>query len=139
MIVEITIEPEYVETHQPLPRTITNQAGAVVTFAGVVRGEEAGLPIGGLVYEAYQPMAQQTMRAIVEDIGQRHACLFVRVIHRIGIVPVGYNAVYIVAAAAHRAEALAMIAAFMDRLKQDVPIWKVRALDTTGQPLPPLP
>ena len=137
MIVEITIEPEYIDTHKALPRSIANHAGAVVTFAGVVRGEEAGLPIGGLVYEAYQPMAQQTMRAIVEDIGQRQACLFVRIIHRIGIVPVGSNAVYIIACAVHRAEALAMIGEFMDRLKQDVPIWKTHALDTGGQPLPP--
>jgi molybdopterin synthase catalytic subunit len=139
MIIEIAIEPEYIDTQKSLPRAIVNQAGAVMTFTGVVRGEEAGLPIGGLIYEAYQPMAEQTMRAIIDDIGQRHSCLFVRIIHRIGIVPVGDNAVHIVACAVHRAEALAMISEFMDRLKQDVPIWKTQALDTGGRPIPSSP
>jgi molybdopterin synthase catalytic subunit len=30
--------------------------------------------------------------------------------------------------ARHRAEAFALLAAFMDRLKQDVPIWKTETL-----------
>jgi molybdopterin synthase catalytic subunit len=30
--------------------------------------------------------------------------------------------------ARHRAAAFAVLAGFMDRLKQDVPIWKIRAL-----------
>jgi molybdopterin synthase catalytic subunit len=51
-------------------------------------------------------------------------------------VPVGEAAIYVVACAIHRAAALAMIGDFMDRLKQDVPIWKIRALDATGLELP---
>jgi molybdopterin synthase catalytic subunit len=31
-------------------------------------------------------------------------------------------------ASSHRKEALALVTEFMDRLKQDVPIWKRRAL-----------
>ena len=37
-------------------------------------------------------------------------------------------AVLIAVSTPHRAEAFALAGAFMDRLKQDVPIWKVRAI-----------
>ncbi len=137
MIIEIAIVHAPIVANESLPPALAGTVGAVATFAGSVRGDEAGQPISALDYEAYQPMAEQTMRAIIEGLGQRHACLFVRIIHRIGTIPVGENAIHLLAAAVHRAEALDMIAAFMDRLKQDVPIWKVRALDLHGQILPP--
>jgi molybdopterin synthase catalytic subunit len=73
-------------------------------------------------------MAEDVMRRIIEELGQSHPCLFVRVTHRVGVVPAGEAAIRVVVAAGHRAEAFAMLAAFMDRLKQDVPIWKRRAL-----------
>jgi molybdopterin molybdotransferase len=50
------------------------------------------------------------------------------VIHRLGVVPAGEAAIYVGLAGQHRAEAFALLAQFMDRLKQDVPIWKRRAL-----------
>ncbi len=49
-------------------------------------------------------------------------------IHRIGVIPVGETAIYVGVASPHRGEAIALLAEFMDRLKQDVPIWKRRAL-----------
>jgi molybdopterin synthase catalytic subunit len=39
---------------------------------------------------------------------------------------VGEAAIVVRVEAKHRAEAFGMLAAFMDRLKQDVPIWKVK-------------
>jgi molybdopterin synthase catalytic subunit len=53
------------------------------------------------------------------------------VIHRVGIVPVGEAAIYVGIAARHRAEAFGLLDEFMNRLKQDVPIWKLRALTVT--------
>jgi molybdopterin molybdotransferase len=50
------------------------------------------------------------------------------VIHRIGVVPVGEAAIYVGIAGRHRAEAFALLGEFMDRLKKDVPIWKLRAI-----------
>ena len=139
MIIEITIVSHLINTRAPLPTSLLGHAGAVAEFTGLVRGDEGGQPIGALEYEAYQPMAEQTIRTIIEDLGQRRPCLFVRVIHRIGTVPVGEAAIYVVACAAHRAAALGMVEDFMDGLKQDVPIWKTGALDTAGRPLVPFP
>lgn len=103
-------------------------AGALAEFRGIVRGEEGGRPIGGLVYEAYQPMAERTMERILDEISVRHPCIAVTVRHRIGCVRVGECAIYIGVASRHRAEAFALLTTFMDRLKQDVPIWKTDTL-----------
>jgi len=139
MIVEITIFDHPIDPRAPLPPEIVGRAGAVAEFTGLIRAEENGRLIGALDYEAYQPMAEHTMRALAEDLGARHPCLFLRVVHRIGTVPVGEAAIHIIAASAHRAAALGLVADFMDRLKQDVPIWKIRALAPNRQPLPAAP
>ena len=103
-------------------------AGAWLEFRGVVRGEENGQPIAALEYEAYPEMAEREIRRLLEDISARHPCLAARVIHRVGIVPVGEAAIYVGVAAKHRAEGIALLGEFMDRLKKDVPIWKRRAI-----------
>ena len=102
--------------------------GAWLEFRGVVRDEESGGKISALEYEAYPEMAAREIRRLLENISERHPCLAARVIHRIGLVPVGAAAIYVGIASKHRAEAIALLAEFMDRLKQDVPVWKRRAL-----------
>jgi len=105
-----------------------NQTGAWVEFRGLVRGTENDAPIAALEYEAYQPMAEQTMRDILTGIATAHRCQQVHVTHRLGRVPVGEAAIVVQVAASHRGEAFALLTMFMDRLKQDVPIWKIRAV-----------
>lgn len=111
-----------------LPPPVLSGVGAWVEFRGVVRGEEDGLPIAALEYEAYSPMAEREMRRILEELAGRHPCLAARVVHRVGVIPVGEAAIYVGVAGTHRAEAFALLTQFMDRLKRDVPIWKRRAL-----------
>jgi len=48
----------------------------------------------------------------------------VEFIHRLGWVPVGEASLYIRVLSSHRAEGLRFLADSIDRLKQDVPIWK---------------
>jgi molybdopterin synthase catalytic subunit len=127
---EIEIQLTNAPIAEPLPPSTVTGVGAWVEFLGVVRGEENGQPIAALEYEAYAPMAEREIRRIIEEIARRQPCLFVHVIHRIGVIPVGETAIYVGVAGRHRAEAFALLAEFMDRLKQDVPIWKRRALST---------
>lgn len=123
MDVTIHIGPEVVS-----PPSVASaddpRAGAVATFLGTIRANENGATIRGLNYEAYRPMAEAVMRDILVTLSQSHPCLSVFVQHRTGPVHVGEAAIYIEVHAAHRAEAFALLAGFMDRLKQDVPIWK---------------
>ena len=102
--------------------------GAWLEFSGIVRGQENSELISGLEYEAYQEMAEREIRRLLESLAQKHPCLSARVIHRYGVIPVGETAIYVGVAGRHRQEAIALLAEFMDRLKQDVPIWKRRAM-----------
>ncbi len=52
--------------------------------------------------------------------------------HRLGVLQIGDSAVIVAASAPHRAEAFAACRAAIERLKQDVPIWK-REVATDGQ------
>lgn len=96
--------------------------GAWLEFRGVIRGEENGQRISALEYEAYPEMATREIRRLLEEISSRHPCLAAKIIHRIGIIPVGDTAIYVGVASAHRGEGIALLIEFMDKLKQDVPI-----------------
>ena len=107
-----------------LPPTQLGAVGAWLEFRGVVRGEENGQTISALEYEAYPEMAGREIRRLLQEISARHPCRAAKVIHRVGVIPVGETAIYVGVASPHRGEAIALLAEFMDRLKQDVPIWK---------------
>lgn len=124
----VTVELTRERIVRPEPDVFGGIVGAWAEFSGVVRGEEDGQPITALEYEAYDSMAERVMRELLTDLGRRVGCASARVIHRIGIIPVGETAIWIGVASAHRKEAFTLLTEFMDRLKQDVPIWKRRAL-----------
>ena len=126
MEIEIQLTNAIIVEHLPPPSATS--LGAWVEFRGVVRGEENGLPIAALEYETYSPMAEHEMRRIIEAIASAKPCLFARVIHRVGIIPVGEAAIYVGVAGKHRAEAFGLLTEFIDGLKRNVPIWKRRAL-----------
>ena len=128
MVVAITLTHEPIGGADVLSRVLNASAGAQLEFLGVVRSDEDGRAISALEYEAYPDMAVREMRRIVDELASLHRCLAVTVIHRLGVIPVGEAAIRVQVSAAHRAEAFALLTAFMDRLKQDVPIWKVRAV-----------
>jgi molybdopterin synthase catalytic subunit len=118
-------------TNEPIPHPLPfawEEAGAVVEFRGLVRPWENGLRIAGLRYEAYGSMAVSEMKRILAELQATHPFTHAMVCHRIGFVPSGEAAVSLAIAAKHRGEAFAAQAAFMDRLKQDVPIWKTEAV-----------
>lgn len=111
-----------------LPQAVPLGCGASVEFSGIVRGEEEGRAIRALEYQAYQPMAEREIERIAREIFVQHPCVLVRVHHRVGVIPVGEAAIILQACSRHRAAALGFVTAFMDRLKQDVPIWKIKGI-----------
>lgn len=99
-------------------------AGAIVTFAGTTRRENAGRRVIRLEYEAYEPMALSEMRKIARTAGERWSIVRIAMAHRIGVVEIGETSVAIAVAAAHRSEAFEACRFAIDRLKEIVPIWK---------------
>ncbi len=99
-------------------------AGAIVLFDGIVRPSEDDRPIEALDYEAYLPMAEMQLRELAQSTLEKHGLLAVCVEHSRGHVPVGRCSFRLRIASTHRKEALRAMDAFIDQLKQDVPIWK---------------
>jgi molybdopterin molybdotransferase len=127
------MEIEIQLTNDPIVEKISppsqlDSTGAWLEFRGVVRGLENGEKISALEYEAYPEMAEREIRRLLAEISRKNPGLAAKVIHRVGMIPVGETAIYVGVASRHRAEAIALLGEFMDRLKQDVPIWKRRAL-----------
>jgi molybdopterin synthase catalytic subunit len=100
------------------------RAGAIVTFLGTTRSENAGRRVVRLEYEAFTRMAEREMRGLAAAAARRWRLRRVAMVHRIGLVPVGQASVGIAVSAGHRAEAFAACHWLIDRLKEIVPIWK---------------
>jgi molybdopterin converting factor subunit 1 len=101
------------------------RAGAIVTFQGVTR------EVSRLDYEAYAEMASERMVAIVSDCAERHGLCAASAEHRVGSVALGEPSVIVAVSAPHRAEAFAGACEIIDRIKDEVPIWKVE-IDAVG-------
>jgi molybdopterin synthase catalytic subunit len=77
-----------------------------------------------LEYEAYPPMARRQMEEIAREVVSRHGLAGLACVHRVGTLSPGEDAVVIAASAPHRRAALEAVEEYVQRLKQDVPIWK---------------
>jgi molybdopterin synthase catalytic subunit len=98
--------------------------GAVVTFTGICRGDEAGAPLVAMTLEHYPGMAEAEVARHVEEAQRRWPLRGVTVIHRYGRLEPGEDIVLVVTAAAHRQEAFAAAEFLMDYLKTRAPFWK---------------
>lgn len=70
-------------------------------------------------------MARREFGRILAELDARHSPQAVRIVHRLGFVAVGEASLYVRVEAKHRGAALAFCGALIDRMKQDVPIWKI--------------
>jgi molybdopterin synthase catalytic subunit len=98
--------------------------GGLVTFSGVVRDVSKGKRITRLEYEAYTPMAERKLAQLGDEARAKWPEVQVAVLHRVGVLQPGETAVVIAAAAPHRKQAFLACEYVIDRLKEDVPIWK---------------
>lgn len=97
--------------------------GAIATFLGLVRDHHAGRAVQSLEYQAYGPMAENTIALIVSEAESRWPCR-VALQHRIGPLEVGQAAVAIAVGSGHRGDAFEACRWVIEELKRRVPIWK---------------
>ena len=107
-----------------LSASAAHAVGATVVFEGIVRANEQGRTIRALSYEAYEPMATNSLTQLANDILSKHALIAITVEHSRGEVAAGERSFRLTIDSAHRKEALAAMDEFIDRMKRDVPIWK---------------
>jgi molybdopterin synthase catalytic subunit len=119
-------------TDEPLPTAAAlewatvSSAGAVVTFAGVVRDHAEGRPdVVGMTYEAYEAPALRALNEIAAEIRRRWPDVArVALLHRVGELHLSEASVVVVVSAPHRGVAFDAAEFAIDTLKETVPIWK---------------
>jgi molybdopterin synthase catalytic subunit len=106
-------------------------AGAVVTFAGVVRDHDHGRGVTELEYSGH-PSAGKVIAEVAADVAARaQGVRALAVSHRLGPLGIGDVALACAVAADHRAEAFAACAELVDEVKRLLPVWK-RQVFTDG-------
>ena len=103
-------------------------AGAVVVFAGTVRDHSDAGAVTGLDYEAWEERALRLLGAIGGELFAAWPVRKAALLHRVGRLSVGEISVLVCCSAPHRAEAFEAARHGIERIKQDVPIWKKEGL-----------
>ncbi|WP_135661973.1 molybdopterin synthase [Halorhabdus rudnickae] len=102
------------------------RAGAIATFTGRVRRRDSpdDEPTEYLEFEAYDAVATERMETIRADLEARDGVFDVQLHHRTGTVQAGEDVVHVVVLAGHREEAFRAVEDGIDRLKDEVPLFK---------------
>ncbi|MDQ0665002.1 molybdopterin synthase catalytic subunit [Arthrobacter ulcerisalmonis] len=149
-VVRAVLSAEPISVDQAIAAVESDTAGAVVSFSGVVRNHDGGKAVERLSYSAHptahQVMADVVARLVAEQtdagqntVGQNTAGqdaagepnpagagqpVRIWAAHRIGMLEIGDPALVCAVSAAHRGQAFAVCSELVDRIKEQVPIWK---------------
>ncbi len=125
----IRVQSEPLDLNELIAAVSHDAAGAVVTFAGIVRDHHEGKRVTGIRYDAYGEMAEAMMRRIAREVCERWPECDIALLHRTGKLEIGEASVLIAVSAPHRGEAFDACEYAIDTLKQIVPIWKKEAYE----------
>lgn len=99
-------------------------AGAVASFLGTVRDHTQEHAVTALEYEAYTEMAEKYLRLVGDEVLSQWPGTRIAILHRTGRLIPGEPSVAISVSSPHRAHAFEACRHAIERLKEDVPIWK---------------
>jgi molybdopterin synthase catalytic subunit len=122
VLAEVGEEPLDVARHAELVDRAA--AGAVVTFAGVVRDHDGGKPVTGLEYSAHPTAARVVAEVAAAVAGRADGVRAIAVSHRVGRLGIGDVALACAVAADHRRAAFETCAELVDEVKRLLPVWK---------------
>lgn len=140
-VVNAVLSAEPISVDQAIAAVESDTAGAVVSFSGVVRNHDGGKAVERLSYSAH-PTAHQVMADVVARLVAEQAAgeqqskggqaaggsssqpVRIWAAHRIGMLEIGDPALVCAVSAAHRGQAFAVCSELVDRIKEQVPIWK---------------
>jgi molybdopterin synthase catalytic subunit len=120
-------------SHQPLTSAwlttpaglIQPQHGGTCSFLGTVRNEHLGKQVTGIDYECFPELAASVFQTILDEVSSQWGpTTHVAAAHAAGRHAIGDLVVAIHVAAAHREAAFAACRHVIERIKQDLPVWK---------------
>ncbi len=103
-----------------------DRSGAIATFTGRVREKDSedDSPTERLEFEKYEGVAEERMDRISAELTEREGVFEVAMHHRTGVIESGEDIVFVVVLAGHREEAFRTVEDGINRLKDEVPIFK---------------
>ena len=103
-------------------------AGGACVFLGTVRDHSEAGGVTGLTYEAWDELAVRRLEELGVELFGTWPLRKVALLHRTGELAIGEVSVVVACSSAHRAEAFEACRHGIERLKEDVPIWKKESL-----------
>lgn len=119
----VGITAEAIDASVVLASVAAPAFGGSVLFTGQVRDHDEGKGVSELEYVAH-PSAEAELRRVVDSVGEQHPGVALAALHRVGVLAIGDLAVAVAAGAAHRDDAFRAARELIDRVKDEVPIWK---------------
>jgi molybdopterin synthase catalytic subunit len=103
-----------------------DRSGAIATFTGRVRAKDSpsDARTEHLSFEKYEGVAEERLAAISQELTEREGVFEVLLHHRVGLMRDGEDIVFVVVLAGHREEAFRTVEDGINRLKDEVPIFK---------------
>ena len=127
----IRVAAESVDPQEALAFVADAAAGGTCLFLGTVRDHSDAGDVTGLDYESWDELAERRLREIAGEMTSKWDVGKVALLHRTGRLEIGEVSVAVACSAPHRADAFEACRHGIERIKQDVPIWKKESL-TTG-------
>ncbi len=96
------------------------------------KDDEDDAPTQYLEFEKYEGVADERMASLEAELEERDGVLAVELFHRTGVVEDGEDIVFVVVLAGHRTEAFRTVEDGINRLKDEVPLFKRRSRSKTS-------
>lgn len=125
-VVHAKVSDEVIDMNALASLVERDEAGAVVTFIGVVRNHDAGRSVTSIDYEAH-PDAEAVVTRVAHDVAEKSGVLAIAVQHRVGHLEIGDLALGAAVSAAHRREAIDILDQLIEQVKLELPVWKKQA------------
>jgi molybdopterin synthase catalytic subunit len=120
----LAVSPDPIN-HAAVQAAVADDAhGAVTYFAGVVRDHHEGKAVTHIDYEVHADMARTILAGIAAEVAAKWPDATMACVHRHGVVQVGEASVAIAVSTPHRAESFDACRYVIERIKQDLPVWK---------------
>ncbi|MCK4286281.1 MAG: molybdenum cofactor biosynthesis protein MoaE, partial [Candidatus Lokiarchaeota archaeon] len=102
-----------------------SEAGSIHTFTEIVRcSSKTGKPVIGMKIDAYNDLANESIKKICDKLKQEKGIIDVKIIHLKGEFELSEDLVYLVVASTHRKEGFEIISKAVDMYKKDIAVWK---------------
>lgn len=99
-------------------------AGAIVSFSGLVRDYSSKSEVISLYLQAYSPLTENGIASAIHKAKFQWTLSGVKILHRIGLLTPGDEIVFVATASEHRRAAFESADFLMDFLKTKAIFWK---------------